>query len=296
MGDCAYRGWAGVGPLSYVGEPFEYDVFVSYAQAIATTETPLIRDWSRFVAGHVQELLATALNAEGPGKVQVFFDDRELSSGQPLTQKLREKAQHSALLLVLMSPLYPTRSWCLDELEWFFEQAAGDGRGLDHCTVLRIQPLDDKAWPNRLRDDRDKPVTYIDLADAETELPAYLDNLTAPALKEALRKPFIEIRGKLRTLRDQLQARRRFMAVAPQLPANLPVIYFAAAPEAEELWHELKGELNAVAIVRPERLATENGDADGLDRARQKRRIDQFGRSSGLVTVDRMVGWRKPSK
>ena len=104
--------------MSYVGEPFEYDVFVSYAHAIATTETSLIRDWSRFVAGHVQELLATALNVEGSGKIQVFLDDRVLSSGQPLTQKLRDKAQRSALLLVLMSPLYPTSSWCVDELDW----------------------------------------------------------------------------------------------------------------------------------------------------------------------------------
>jgi hypothetical protein len=272
--------------LVYVGEPFEYDVFVSYAQAIATTETPLIRDWSRFVAGHVQELLATALNVEGSGKVQVFFDDRVLPSGQPLTQKLREKAQHSALLLVLMSPLYPTRRWCLDELEWFFHQADLDGRSHDHCTVLCIQPLEESAWPRRLRDERGRPVTHLDLFDVGTELPIHLNNLAAPELREALLKPFIEIKGKLRSLRGQLEARRRLVTTISQRPADRPVIYLDAAPEAEALWQNLKGTLRDVAIVRPEKLEPENGEAGPLDRDRQKDRISLFGKSNGLVLLN----------
>jgi hypothetical protein len=271
--------------LSYVGEPFEYDVFVSYAQAIVTTETPLIRDWSRFVTEHMQEPLATSLNVEGSGKVQVFFDDRVLASGQPLTQKLREKVQHSALLLVLISPLYPARSWCLDELEWFFHQADQDGRSQDHCTVLRIQPLQEKVWPKRLTDERGRPVTHLDLFDVHTELPIHLNNLAAPELKDALLKPFIEIRGKLRSLRGQLEARRRLMATTPQRPADRPVIYLDAAPEAEAVWQNLKGALKDVAIVRPEKLGPENGGAAPLNRDRQKDRIDSFGKSNGLVLL-----------
>ena len=154
--------------MSYVGEPFHYDIFVSYAHAEVETKAPLIRDWSRHSAGRIRDLLATALNVEGgpPGsEVQVFFDDRVLVSGQPLTQTLREEVQRSALLLVLMSPLYPKKSWCLDELEWFFQQTADDGRGQEHCTVLRIQPLGEDVWPKRLRDERGKPVLYRDFVD-----------------------------------------------------------------------------------------------------------------------------------
>ena len=125
------------------------------------------------MAGQLRDLLASALNVEAAAdsEVQVFLDDRVLTAGQPLTQTLREKAKRSAVLLVLMSPLYPNKSWCMDELGWFFEQASADGRGQEHCTVLLIQPLAEAAWPKLLRDERDKPVNYLNFADAETSLP-----------------------------------------------------------------------------------------------------------------------------
>jgi hypothetical protein len=36
--------------LSYVGEPFDYDVFVSYVHAENETGASLLRDWSKHVA------------------------------------------------------------------------------------------------------------------------------------------------------------------------------------------------------------------------------------------------------
>jgi TIR domain len=251
--------------LSYVGMPFDYDLFVSYAHAEAETKTPLIRDWSIHNAGRIRELLATALNVEcdlSGSEVQVFLDDHVLVSGQPLTQTLREKVQRSALLLVLMSPLYANKSWCLDELEWFFQQTARDGRGHEHCTVLRIQPLGEDAWPKRLR-----------------------DQLGAPQLEAALLKPFIEIKGKLTSLRKQLQARRQMTVSGTQRPADRPVIYFEADPDEEALWQSLKGALRDLAIVRPANLPRADDDSDPLDREEQKRRQLQFASSDGLVLL-----------
>ena len=46
--------------MSYVGEPFDYDVFVSYAHAEVETKAPLIRNWSRRVAEQLRDLLASA--------------------------------------------------------------------------------------------------------------------------------------------------------------------------------------------------------------------------------------------
>jgi hypothetical protein len=292
--------------LSYVGDPFDYDVFVSYAHAEVETKThgivgvghdaraeasvqpehlPSIREWSKFVAWRLRYLLATALNVEGSAEVQVFLDDRVLVSGQPLTQTLREKVQRSALLVVLMSPLYPKKSWCLDELEWFFQQTAHDGRSQEHCTVLRIQPLAEDAWPKHLRDERGKAVVFRDFVDPRTELPICLTNLGAPQLQDALLEPYIELRGKLRSLRNQLEARRRLTVPTTQKPADRPVIYLDAAPDEEALWQSVKGELKDLAIVRPVKLAQANGDADLLDRARQKERRHQFALSNGLVLL-----------
>jgi hypothetical protein len=274
--------------VSYVGKPFDYDLFVSYAHAEAETKAPLIRDWSRHNAGRIRELLATALNVGcdlSGSEVQVFFDDRVLVSGQPLTQTLREKVQGSALLLVLMSPLYPSKSWCLDELEWFFQQTARDGRGQEHCTVLRIQPLDEDAWPKRLRDERGKPVLYHDFVDPLTELPICLTNLCASQLQEALLKLFIEIKGKLTSLRRQLQARHQMTNSCTQRPADRPVIYFEADPGEEVLWQSLKGELRDLAIVRPVNLPRASDDSDPLDRKQQKQRHVQFAASDALVLL-----------
>src|SRR4051812_20335755 len=98
--------------LSYVGDPFEYDVFVSYAHAEVETEAPDMRLWSRYVAERLRSRLATALNTGHPTLgVKIFFDDRGLRSGDPLTETLRKKVQRSALLLIMMSPLYPEKSW-----------------------------------------------------------------------------------------------------------------------------------------------------------------------------------------
>jgi len=272
--------------LSYVGEPFDYDVFVSYAHAEAETQAPKIRAWSRYCAEYLRDLLATALNAEGGpsgSKVQVFLDDRVLVSGQPLTETLREKAQRSALLLVLMSPFYPSKSWCLDELEWFFQQAARDGRGRDQCTVLRIQPLGEDLWPKQLRDERGRPVVFHDFVDPRTGLAICLTNPGAPELDQALLEPFIEIRGKLTALRKQVEARRQMTVPGTQRAADRPVIYLDADPDEETLWQDLKGALRDLAIVRPVKLAQANGDLDPLDREQQKQLQLQFASSDGLV-------------
>jgi hypothetical protein len=276
--------------MSYVGKPFDYDLFVSYAHAEAETNCPLIRNWSRHNAGRIRELLATALNVECGSEVQVFFDDRVLVSGQPLTETLREKVQRSALLLVLMSPHYPKKSWCLDELEWFFQQTAHDGRGQEHCTVLRIQPLGEDAWPKRLRDERGKPVLYHDFVDPLTELPVCLTSVGASQLEDALLKPFIEIRGKLTSLRKQLQARRQMTNSGPQRPADRPVIYFEADPDEEASWQNLKAELRDLAIVRPANLTRASSVSDPLDREQQKQRQAQFALSNGLVLLHCRTG------
>jgi hypothetical protein len=80
--------------------------------------------------------------------------------------------------------------------------------------VLRIQPLEDSAWPKRLQDERGKPVLFIDLVDPATELPTGLTNFDAAQLNEAVLKIFIEIKGKLVSLHKQLEARRRMTAPA----------------------------------------------------------------------------------
>jgi hypothetical protein len=151
--------------------------------------------------------------------------------------------------------------------------------------VLRVQALDEDAWPKRLRDERGKPVFFRDFVDPRTDLPICLTSLGVSQLEEALIEPFIELKGKLSSLRKQLTARRRLGVSAAQKPADRPVIYLDADPDEENLWQDLKGQLKDVAIVRPANLTQANGNADPLDRGQQKQRQRQFELSDGLVLL-----------
>ena len=168
---------------------------------IGRRTAPLIRDWSQRLAASPAGLLASALNptVDDGSRFDMFLDDRSLQAGDDLTAKLRQQAERSAILLVLMSPLYPKKSWCLDELHWFLDQAAKDGRGREHCVPLRIQPLPDAALArpaqgrarraaglSRLRRHRDR---------------AAAGDLDAPPAKDLVRKAQIQIKGKLEELR-----------------------------------------------------------------------------------------------
>jgi hypothetical protein len=222
----------------------------------------------------------------------VFIDDRVLRSGDKIPETLRKNVQSSALLLVLMSPHYTSSDWCIDELKWFFEQASKDGRDQSHCCVLRIQPLDDAAWPKHLLDERGKPVHFLDLVDARTELPIHLTNVEEPRLTEALLEAFIEIKGKLKALRKHLEARRNITPSPKQRPADRPVIYLDANPVEEALWKDKRVELKNVAIVEPRSLPPSTGDADPLGQEQKRKRHDLFAVSEGLVLLhDKPGDW-----
>ena len=93
--------------MSFVGEPFLHDVFVSYALAERETDSSLIRNRSRRLAEKLRDMLASSLNptVDDGSRFEMFLDDRSLAVGDALTATLRERAERSAILLVLMSPL-----------------------------------------------------------------------------------------------------------------------------------------------------------------------------------------------
>jgi hypothetical protein len=270
--------------VPYVGDPFEYDIFVSYAHAESATETPLIREWSQYVAGRLRDRLASALNPTvgDEAKLTMFLDDRVLVSGERLTD-LEKRARRSAVLLVLMSPLYPRRPYCLEELEAFFTQADADGRSQRHSVVLRIQPLSREDWPGRLKDERGKPVVFVDLSDSETGLPVGFDDLQAKGLTDSLRKIQIELMGKLKELRKQLEARRAITASAPG-PTSEHVIYLHALPADSRAWQQARAQLETRAIVLPEDLPQPPTD-DALLQHQRELRLKAYAECDALVLL-----------
>jgi hypothetical protein len=168
-----------------------------------------------------------------------------------------------------MSPLYPKKHWCVEELGWFLAQAGRDGRGQQHCVVLRIQSLSPDAWPKQLTDSRGEPVLFRDLADPDTELPLGLENFEVPELKTAIRDVLIEIKGKLKELRRQIGARRVYEQIV--VPPDQPVVYLHAQAKDLSVWELTRAELARSAIVNPDTLPSPIDDDALLQRQRDQR-------------------------
>ncbi|MBS0149860.1 MAG: TIR domain-containing protein [Nitrospira sp.] len=118
------------------GFGYEYDVFVSYAHA--DNEKPL---------GSVAEhgwvtTLAHNLNT-GPGHYHKnLFIDHQLKPGDPFSDDLFKKVEHSTLLLLLLSQNYIDSPWCGDELEHFIRTHSNDSNKLADVFVVELLPFE----------------------------------------------------------------------------------------------------------------------------------------------------------
>ena len=69
--------------------------------------------------------LYAALKANG---ILTFRDDEELERGEVISPELVKAIQGSLFAIVILSPNYPSSSWCLDELQEILESRRVFGR------------------------------------------------------------------------------------------------------------------------------------------------------------------------
>ena len=285
--------------MSYVGEPYEYDVFVSYSHGTASTDQEhkrrdhTLRDWSRSFVDKLADNLSIRLNTDldASRTFSYFLDQREFDSAEPISSTIREAAADSALILILASPYYLGSSYCLEEVSAFFEQARRDGRGLQHCIIREIQPTREEEWPTELRGDDQRVVNRGEpLFDAETQLPIDLDTYRETRLTPNLSGPrsklTVTIGNKLKELREQAAARRvlekmereraRVEELAraaveethgPALDPDLErkTIYLQAEFESRDAWRRVKDRLGRLVLVNPNNLQALAEESEGPD-------------------------------
>lgn len=144
--------------MSYVGDPFKYDVFVSYGRANRVGDAPSpMRQWSvAFWKALKTELLGPKRFSLSPERtLRVFFDESEdgLKRMEFLTPQVRAAAASSAILLILCSEDYLASDWCRQELDaWDASQKALSIPGEDRIALVRMEPTDERLWPARLKD------------------------------------------------------------------------------------------------------------------------------------------------
>jgi hypothetical protein len=139
--------------MGYLRE-YEHDIFVSYAHS------DLLNEWSKDLIGRIRNLVAGGLGLREDDQVGLWWDYR-MCGHEPLTRQLREKAERSAVLLVLMSEWYLDSSWCRDELEWFFN-AVRQKRADRAVFVVRVRATEQSKWPKIFKDERGYPLTGYD--------------------------------------------------------------------------------------------------------------------------------------
>jgi hypothetical protein len=292
--------------MPYVGDPFEYDLFISYSHGIAAgdptsyDQQKLLREWTRRLARYITARLRMGLADDGG--FEHYLDERNTESGADLGPAIENAARRSALILVVMSPFYRDSEWCRKEVRWFFDQARADGRGLEQCVLRVVVPTKhdvaaNKAWPPELVGSDGTPVhSGVPFYAAETGTPIELES-TRPFedLAGHLDSLVAEIKGKLQRFRDQrrigatpaahARPEPRGVATTPTTEPStaapvaaapgeadlaLPQIYLQRHADADA-WHWARQALSAVALVLPRDMEPETQELSLLSTYNRRR-------------------------
>ena len=148
--------------MSYIGPPFEVDIFISYSHGDDGAGNGYLQPWSAAFARELERELRS--DRRFRQSLRIFLDsDHRAGAGVdpmvPLTEQLKAEIGSTALLLVLMSPDYLASTWCGDEREWWLSRQTELGMPTEErIAVVRVWPTGDDPWPTAFLDSRGQPL------------------------------------------------------------------------------------------------------------------------------------------
>lgn len=253
--------------MSYVGDPFRHDVFISYTHADADGDgESLHKTWSRSFA----EALKDEMRAmPGMGTSFRLFIDQDHRPGQgvdpmaPLSDQLQQEIAGSAIMAVLVSPHYLQSKWCLQEREWWRDEQTRLKIPFDErMAIARIWPLmpaEDK-WPDMFVDGRGEQLVGFWFYDRAKDPLVEPQPFAWPEVRKNEPNPFRaallqmvgSLRLKLKDLKEKLDERARQRSEADKLAATGQVVYLHARADQKEDWEKARDALqNAGFAVMP---------------------------------------------
>ena len=260
--------------MTYVGEPFAFDLFVTYSHGDSNgTGHSKLKQWSQ---AFVDEL-ETELKAHPDiASATIFLDEhhRPSQSIDPmamLTDQLQRDIGRSAILTILMSPQYLRSTWCRDERNWWFDSQIRLGLPHDgRVAIARIWPTTE-TWPTPLIDGRNEPLLgfyFYDRANAELRPQPYEWPKPEPDSKGPFRDELLSLVGRLRLrlleIRRRLDERRqREVAAAKLAAAGGQLLYLHGRADRSRRWDRASDVLrqNGFIVVptEPDPVATDVG-------------------------------------
>lgn len=233
--------------MSYVGEPFAHDLFISYSHGDDGTGGAYLQPWSAAFATELERELRADRKFRAALKV---FLDQDHRPGQgvdplaPLTEQLRREIGATALLVVLMSPDYLASAWCADERDdWLARQAELGLPTDERIAAVRIWPTDE-PWPAALTDSRGHPLVGFPFyhADAIPPRPLGWTEMPGPFGTE-FKRALLDIVGRLYPKLDAMKARADELQRARSEAARLAqeggqVLYLHGRADHAQAWEQ----------------------------------------------------------
>lgn len=284
--------------VSYIGEPFTHDLFVTYSHgAIDGAEVSPLKRWSE---GFIEQLELELRQHPRFGRdLAIFFDDAHrpgqgLDPSSGLTEQLRHEIGTSALLQVLMSDHYLQSAWCRDERDWWVQKQAELGLSLnDRIGLARVWPTSE-PWPPPLVDERGHPFVgfcFYDQARADVRPQPYEWPAPDGTSKGPFREQLLDLVGwlwqKIELLKRRADERRVAAADAARLAEDSgQVLYLHARQEHVQTWQRARGALEeqgfaVFPVDEPDRVSADPVQA----KEDQASRIDLLGRCDALLLV-----------
>jgi hypothetical protein len=272
--------------MSYVGQPFAHDIFISYTHADAAGDgNSHHKRWSQSFARELEAELRS-LPRLGTA-VRMFLDEdhrpeRGVDPMAPLSDQLQSEIGASAIVAVLVSPQYLMSKWCEREREWWYQKQLELQIPFDQrIAVAHIWPLSppEDVWPPLFLDSRGEPLVgfcFYDKKDAEIRPQPYL----WPEVPEGAQGPFRDqllqmvgsLRLKLNALKSTLEARERTRAEAAKLSGAGQLIYLHGRADRADAWRKACDALQASGFgVLPGEPDPVESDADKQEKLKQIR-------------------------
>lgn len=272
--------------MAYVGDPFAYDVFLSYSHGDPDgSGDSRLKQWSQGFASELENEFR-AHPKFGAG-VRVFLDHHHRPSQSidpmvPLTEQLRADIGGSALLTLLMSPHYLRSKWCASEREWWVERQKEIGLPADgRIAVARIWPTaTEDAWPPELIDSRGEPLVgfcFYDKSQADLLPQPFEWPEPTKSSKDPFRRELLTLVGWLGIKLDEVKKRldeqqRSREELAKLSAAGGQVIYLHGRPDQAKAWDRAGDALrNSGLVVMPSEPDPIVNDAKKLQAIRQQR-------------------------
>jgi TIR domain-containing protein len=295
-----------VGRRGFLGEPFRYDLFVSYSHGeFDGSGQSNLKRWSQAFVSELEK----ELRQHPKFRDLSIFVDRDYRPSQsvdptePLSRQLREEIGASGILVVLMSPHYLVSKWCVDERDWWVQwqeryELPIEGR----IVVARIWPTDspwtDDPWPPALTDERGHPLvgfTFYDRKNAASH--PWPFNWPDPTdAKGPFRDVLLHMAGliwqRLAAIKEELEEAARRRTEAERLSAGGGhVIYLHAREVNAEAWERAGDALAKSGFIvlpsEPDRV--ERDPAKALEIA--ERRVATLSGCDGLLLLGADDGW-----